>query len=50
MNLNMKNHTIKELLYKTVYYSNLNEGYITQQIMDKEKILDKEFKEKNKCC
>ena len=44
--VNMKNQNIKELLYKTVYNSNLDEEEIIQQIMDKEKISDKEFKEK----
>ena len=44
--VNMENQTIKELLYKTVYNSNLDEKCIIQQIIDKEKISDEEFKEK----
>ena len=42
--VNMENQTIKELLYKTVYNSNLDEECIIQQIIDKEKISDEEFK------
>lgn len=44
--VNMKNQKIKETLYKTVYDSNLDEEQIIQQIMDKDKISDEEFKEK----
>ena len=44
--VNMKNQDIQELLYKTVYNSNLNEEQIIQQIIDKEKISDEKFKEK----
>lgn len=44
--VNMKNQNIKEKLYKTVYNSNLEEEYIIQEIIEKEKISDKEFKEK----
>ena len=44
--VNMKNQKNKETLYKAVYNSNLDEEHIIQQIIDKDKISDEEFKEK----